>query len=223
VLERILRRRNEYVPYICGVVALNAAGKHNNVKLAVNFHRPLDSALPVANGHSLCVKRAAVGIILMYQRIGEGSSTSHDGAHEPDYILRLYAAFSTVTAAFIALITLSSLVVTIKDTSFSSFIAIVHLVLRAYSLLFMLIAFLCEMEWLEAIRQSAVFQSWIFRGVFFSYLGLFSYVEYANFEIDKSRYSWLVEAFSLSVFVSGVIYTILVSTFTLAALDNIAT
>jgi hypothetical protein len=209
------------VPYICGVVALNAAGKHNNVKLAVNFHRPLDGALPVANGHSLCLKRAAVGI--MYQRIGEGSSTSHDGAHEPDYILRLYAAFSTVTAAFIALITLSSLVVTIKDTSFSSFIAIVHLVLRAYSLLFMLIAFLCEMEWLEAIRQSAVFQSWIFRGVFFSYLGLFSYVEYANFEIDKSRYSWLVEAFSLSVFVSGVIYTILVSTFTLAALDNIAT
>lgn len=144
----------------------------------------------------------------MYQSIESGGN---EGSDDSDFILRLYAAFSTATAASIALITLSSVVVTIKDTSFSTSIAVVHMALRLYSLVFMLVAFLCEMEWLEAIRQSTIFQNWVYRGMFFSYLGLFSYVEYANFQIDKSSYSWLVEAFSLSVFASGLVYTALVS------------
>jgi hypothetical protein len=146
----------------------------------------------------------------MYQSI-QGSEEVTETSSGSDSVLWLYAIFSKATATALALTTLSSLVLTIRDTSFDSVIAMVHLVLRIYSLIFMVIAFICEMEWLEQIRHSAVFQNWIFRGLFYSYLGLFSFVEYANFQIDKSQFSWVIEFIALVVFSSGVCYTLLVS------------
>mmetsp|Transcript_2435 Transcript_2435/g.5163 ORF Transcript_2435/g.5163 Transcript_2435/m.5163 type:complete len:157 (-) Transcript_2435:330-800(-) len=143
-----------------------------------------------------------------YQTIPNGDDS--EISVKSDFVLTAYAIFSKITASFLALIAISSVVVTVRDTSFSGSNNIVHLMLRIYSLVFMCIAFLCEMEWLEPVRQSAVFHHWVFRGIFYSYLGLFSFVEFSNYRIDRLTYSWIPETFSILVFSCGIAYSLLV-------------
>mmetsp|Transcript_2436 Transcript_2436/g.5164 ORF Transcript_2436/g.5164 Transcript_2436/m.5164 type:complete len:184 (-) Transcript_2436:175-726(-) len=142
-----------------------------------------------------------------YQTIPNGDDS--EISVKSDFVLTAYAIFSKITASFLALIAISSVVVTVRDTSFSGSNNIVHLMLRIYSLVFMCIAFLCEMEWLEPVRQSAVFHHWVFRGIFYSYLGLFSFVEFSNYRIDRLTYSWIPETFSILVFSCGIAYSLL--------------
>lgn len=148
----------------------------------------------------------------MYQSINsDGIALSNPvSSAEPDGFLRAYNVFSSVTATFLAAAAAASILLICFDTSLSDIVGIAHLLLRLYSLVFMCLAFTCEMEWLEIVRQSAVFQNWIVRGIFYSYMGLFTFVEYGHAKVDHISFGWVVKIVSVFILLLGLTYTILV-------------
>jgi len=130
---------------------------------------------------------------------------------ERDYFLKCYQLFSTVTAICLACVMVTSSFLLMIDTNVLTMIDFAYLVLCLYSLIFVSIAFLCEMEWLETIRQSAIFQNWVFRGIFYSYLGIFTYVEYGRAKVFALDVGWVVQSIAALLTVLGFIYTIMVS------------
>lgn len=154
----------------------------------------------------------------MYQSIGSSgnsdSSTNKDVTGDvelkEDSFLRVYAIFFRLTATCLLVVVCASVLFLILDTSLSNANSIVHLFLRMYGLIFMSLAFMCEMEWVEAIRQSTIFQNWLFRGMFYSFLGLFTYVEYQREDRAVVRYGWVMDSIAVTLAVLGVVYTVMV-------------
>lgn len=121
--------------------------------------------------------------------------------------------FSTVTATCLLVVVCASVLFLILDTSLSNANAVVHLFLRLYGLIFMSLAFMCEMEWVEAIRQSTIFQNWLFRGIFYSFLGLFTYVEYQREDMAAVKYGWVMDSIAITLSILGLVYTVMVRTY----------
>lgn len=66
------------------------------------------------------------------------------------------------------------------------------------------------MEWVEAIRQSTVFQNWLFRGLFYSFLGLFTFVEYQREDVAAVKYGWTIDSIAITLVGLGIAYTFMV-------------
>ena len=153
----------------------------------------------------------------MYQSIDEnddrlelGIASSPTEASEQDLFLKYYKIFSCVTAVCLASVMFTSIFLLIVDTKINTVVDFSYLLLRLYGLTFNCIAFMCEMEWLETIRQSTIFQNWVFRGIFYSYLGIFTFVEYGKAIVFTVNLSWIVEVGAAGLTFLGLVYTIMV-------------
>lgn len=156
--------------------------------------------------------------IAMYQSIDRHTDIGEERAvqvelHEQDYLLRAYNIFSTITAVCLACIIFTSTFIMVVDTKINTMIDFSYFLLCLLSLFFVFIAFLCEMGWLESIRQSTIFQNWVFRGIFYSYLGIFTFVEYGRAIVFTVDFSLAVKLISFLLTVLGLIYCIMVSSF----------
>ena len=124
--------------------------------------------------------------------------------------LQVYSIFSSITAATILAVFLVTLLLFIIDTTLATALDVGEFFLRIYGLIFVCLSFLCEMEWLEAIRQSTIFQNWLFRGLFYTFWGLFTFVLYGDLNIGMFRFGFAVDIISMLLVFEGVIYSVLV-------------
>lgn len=128
----------------------------------------------------------------------------------PDYMLCCCKVFSTFTSlCLFSILVLNSIatLVTISIEQFWTYPS--RSILNLYSLSFNFIAFLCEMELTESIRNMQMLQSWTLRGFFYVFVSLFS-IQETN--INEGSYFRAVNSLStISVLFCGILYIILVS------------
>jgi len=87
----------------------------------------------------------------------------------------------------------------------------VYVILQLYCVGFNCVAFLCEMELTESIRNMQVFQSWSIRGIFYVFVSFFSLQETNSIEYIKDDFiNWFNRRAACSILLCGVVYIILV-------------
>ncbi|KAJ1438858.1 hypothetical protein B484DRAFT_468779, partial [Ochromonadaceae sp. CCMP2298] len=150
----------------------------------------------------------------MYQDIDAAAPSPLDDAASTtlarkDNFLLFYTTFSGLTTAVLVLVTLISIVFIIVDTSVRDVHACAEFLLRLYGLSLMLLAILCELEWFEVVRQSSILQNWTSRGVFQTFLGLFSFVEYGEVQLPGVRVKGVVGGAAVALMLCGTTYTCL--------------
>ncbi len=130
----------------------------------------------------------------------------------PDYMLCCCKMFSTFTSLclFSALV-LNSLATLLTISIEELWKYPTRSILNLYSLIFNCIAFLCEMELTESIRNMQLLQSWTLRGFFYVFISLFS-IQETN--IHEGSYFRVVNSLStIGVLFCGILYIILVILF----------
>lgn len=128
----------------------------------------------------------------------------------PDYMLFCCKIFSTFTSLCLFSILVLNSIATLVTISIEQFwMYPSRSILNLYSLSFNFIAFLCEMELTESIRNMQMLQSWTLRGFFYVFISLFS-IQETN--IHEGSYFRAVNSLSTSsVLFCGILYIILVN------------
>lgn len=79
--------------------------------------------------------------------------------------------------------------------------------MECYGLVFPIAVFLTEMEWTETIRSSILLQSWTSRGLFYIFIGLFTYETHKEFYSGTKKMRNALFVVSCIMMTFGLVYS----------------
>mmetsp|Transcript_28929 Transcript_28929/g.41250 ORF Transcript_28929/g.41250 Transcript_28929/m.41250 type:complete len:203 (+) Transcript_28929:3-611(+) len=128
-----------------------------------------------------------------------------------DCMLTFCKIFSAFTSICLFCSFLASLFALVVQTTIEEVLnRPIYMILQLYCIGFNCIAFLCEMELTEGIRNIQVLQSWTVRGIFYIFVSFFTLQETNSTEYVKGDFiNWFSRRAACSILLCGTVYIIL--------------